>query len=425
MSRRARTLPGRDTQLIRPEPAGEARAGGHWLVYASGLVLVLAALAFDLQGFLRSGPLRYAVLLAVLFPLLGYLELDRRRRIRPARPADALLMLLAVYGLVGALAGKAAGVTTSYLPVFVAMCVAFTHFLVPSRPTGAQARRLLWWLMVVSSTYLALHAVSTTAGGSTLLSEWSYHHEKAFFIPLALASAVYLRRRFIVVAAAVLAVVIVVDNPAATYVGVAVAVLGTLVITGPRVPPRAVVLVCVLAFTTGTALYLHADEASRAASTYFQAVGKTDNTPVRKALLDDARQRLASEPLLGEAFAGELASHAKLSGQHAYVPAHNDYLELATGGGLVALALFVGWVIATNNDMVGRYYELARAGDVEQAQLLRTMLLAYNTFVLIAAANPMLSQVGLGTALFSLYALMRAVGPAESASSGGWGAFVE
>ena len=88
------------------------------------------------------------------------------------------------------------------------------------------------------------------------------------------------------------------------------------------------------------------------------------------------------------------------------LPLHNDYLQLALGGGVVAMGLFLGWAVATNVLVVRRLQMLWHADRRDHATLLRILLVAYNTWMCIALFNPLLQSIGTSAALFAIYGML-------------------
>jgi O-antigen ligase len=85
---------------------------------------------------------------------------------------------------------------------------------------------------------------------------------------------------------------------------------------------------------------------------------------------------------------------------------HNDYLELALGGGVLAVVLFLGWAVTTNVTLTRRCRTLVHDGRREHATLLRILLVAYNSWLCVALFNPLLQSVGTSAAVFAIYGLM-------------------
>jgi O-antigen ligase len=391
--------------LLRPT------VGSPWFLFAVSLPLALLASALDTTGEFRGGATRYVILIAFLAPLVLYLDFDRRRLLRSPGPAHLLLAALFTYGILGTIVGKLfVGTATSFLPVFVPMSVALLAVVVPTGPSRGQARALLMAVAAAALLYLAMHMVSITPLGSGF-ARYTYHHEKSFYIPAALASTWYLARwyplwRIGVVGAALMSIVVVADNPAATYVAVVVAMLGTAILCSRRITPAFGAALCGVVLVLAGTLYVNIDVATEVASDYFAAVGKTDNTPMRRLVVDEALQRISQDPLYAEHFAGELAIGARFSGRYTYVPAHNDYLQLTTGGGIIALLLFGGWAVAVNYDALRRLHALRALDRQEEAALLRVLLAVLNTMLVTAAINPIITQVHLGTIMFGVAAVL-------------------
>ncbi|MDP9300908.1 MAG: O-antigen ligase family protein [Actinomycetota bacterium] len=373
------------------------------------LVLVLMLVVADYSGVLDTGSsVRYLVLLPPLVAVLFGWSSVRSSLVRRTTFSDRLLLVLLGWGLAGSVLGKAfLGTETSALPIFLPMALGLLHVWAIQCPTDAEARTLLRRISLVGLVYVGIHALASSGLIAALTAGGSYRHPKAFLIALAFAGALLTRRRGRFVLLCVLAGVIFLEYPAATYVAVAVATATTLFVTRPQATPGRAYVIGVIVVAATVLGFLNLARTGALVEGYFQDVGKQSNVDTRLDLWRQGIQEVASSPLVGSSFAGEMTVPVSLDGRvFVQLALHNDYLELALGGGVAALALFLGWAIATNVMVVRQQGMLWRAGRREHATLLRVLLVAFNSWMCVALFNPLLQSVGTSAALFAIYGLM-------------------
>ncbi len=373
------------------------------------LVLVLALLVADYADVLDTGSsLRYLILLPPLAAVLSVWASVRSPFVRRATSSDRLLLVLFGWGLLGSLIGKGLlGTETSALPIFLPMVLGLVHFWAIQCPTDAEAGRLLERIALVGLVYVGIHALASSGLFAGLTAAGSYKHPKAFLIALAFAGALLTRRRARLVLLCALAGVVFFEYPAATYVAVAVTVATTLFVTRPQATRGGAYAIGAVVVAVVVVGFLNLGRTGALVEGYLEDVGKPSNVDTRLDLWRQGIQQVGSSPLVGSSFAGEMTVPVSLDGRvFVRLALHNDYLELALGGGIAALALFLGWAIATNVLVVRRHGMLWRTGRREHATLLRVLLVAYNSWMCIALFNPLLQSVGTSAALFAIYGLM-------------------
>lgn len=152
---------------------------------------------------------------------------------------------------------------------------------------------------------------------------------------------------------------------------------------------------------------------SSISTSYFDAVGKSNNNETRAELWTTAWKKLWDSPVYGSAFTGDTAVSAKLAGKQYDVPPHNDFLQMGMGGGFIGMGLLVGWVVTANATAVGRCKRLRAAGDVRAAALMRVLLVGFNSFFTVAFLNPVMSRFGLSVTAMLLYSMMMTIGAPE------------
>jgi hypothetical protein len=410
-------------EALRSVWAAERAAASRRRLWNVGFA-VICMVVVDLTGYsLGSGSGRY---LLVVVPI-ALVALVRPRHdhlmLRQPMVPDRFVGILLVYGLLGSLYGAVFGSAQSpSLAVFVPMTLALLHLTTLGPVEDDEAWKHLGRWSLIGAVYVALHAgtelglMPAPDGGSEADAFGSvFRHEKSFLIAMALAAAWLLRRWVLFAALAGMTILLFLAYPAGTYVLAAAIALATLVMTGRRSGRARTYGMAALVVTLAVAVPLQvtgerAGGTSSLGSKYFKAVGKTDNTETRAHLWGLAVDRIRRSPVVGSGFTGDVSLSVPLSGRKTAVPPHNDFLQIAMGGGLVAMFLLLGWMVTTNA-LVLRWCRAAAARRAEGTyRLLRLLLLGYNSFFAVALVNPVMSKVGLSASLMVVYAMMMSVG---------------
>lgn len=382
------------------EDADVPRLPASWTVLAVSIV----ALTLDVQN--RSGAasgLRY-LFLALPVAVTGLTLASPSERIQ-ARSPDLLLGALVVWGLVGSVYGKLVfHPTSSSLALMLPMGLGLLYRFQRGEPSQDAARRILDLLAKCGALYILLYTMARY--GMPLLSVSAFSKEKAFLLVIAPMAALFSRRRSLLFLDLFAIGLILLENPAATFVVTAVAVATTNVILGTR--SRALRAFAILGLLVSIALGFGqvlgtASQQRNVVARYFQTVGKADNTAFRRALLKAGLAEVRRHPLVGSSFTGELGIHTNFPGEAAFAQVHNDYLQIAMGGGLVALSLYLAWVVAVNRLAGRRYRALREAGDIELANLLRVLTTGFNAFMMGSLFNPLLTSVGMAAVCFLIF----------------------
>lgn len=398
--------------------------------------LVTALVVFDIYGLsLGSGSARYAL---VALPVI-VLGMARSRlnplTIRGPGPADVYLLALFLFGTAGSLWAIMFGTTRSpALALFLPMSLALLHLTTLGTMDEDEAKVNLRWLSFLMSAYVAVHAASAlglleliNAGGANPAASVAgavFGHEKAFLLCTALAAASLMRRWRLVILLLVLWLVAFVAYPAASYLVAAVVTLMTVLATGHRsTRTRAyglgVLCIAFLALVVAEVTTSGPGTASSLSSSYFDAVGKSDNNETRAELWSEAWDKMWASPVFGSAFAGDTAIEVPLDGKRREVPPHNDFLQMGMGGGLLGMGLLSGWVLMTNAVALGRVRRIRSSGLTNTAMLVRVLLVGYNSFFAVALLNPVMSRVGLSIVVMLFYAMMMTIDePSQSGRLG-------
>ena len=395
---------------------------------------VVGVVVLDVTGYtLGSGSGRYLLPVAAVALVVLVRPRHDRLTVRAATVPDRFVGVLLVYGLLGSLYGALLGSAQSpSLAVFVPMALALLHLTTLGPVEEDEAWIFLRRWALIGAVYVALHAGTELGILPSLDGDGEqgaafgavFRHEKSFLIAMALAAAWLLRRWGLLVVLGGLTVVLFVAYPAGTYVLAAIIAVTTLVVTGPRSGRVRTygMAALVVALAVVIPLQVTGERAARTGSlgsTYFSAVGKTDNSETRARLWGLAVDRIRRSPVVGSGFTGDVSLTVPLSGRRTAVPPHNDFLQTAMGGGLFAMLLLAGWIVTTNA-LVVRWCRAAAARRAEGTyRLLRLLLLGYNSFFAVALVNPVMSKVGLSAVLMVVYAMMMSVGAPPAAAEQG------
>lgn len=360
----------------------------------------LAVLLTDTAGrSIAPGPERYlataAVVLAVL--LVGAASDERSRALRTTA------LLLFVYGVAGTLYGRfVLGTGNGTLPLVGPMVIAC---LPPVRNWAEPDWRLGLRVISAAGTVFALGSGLSRLGFLPATQIDVLNHEKAFLVMLGIAAAIAARDRVLTVASLGAAALAFSAYPAATYVVAAAVALGTVGLArwAPRARGRTVLAALVMA---GTAIaVLNIDRLIALTGSYFRLVGKIDNGDTREALYRTALSRLTS-PVFSHFFTRDITVVGKLSGVDRIVPAHNDYLSITLGGGLVAAALLLGVFLFANGLALRT---LREEPDPWQRRTVIVLLGAVNGAAVSAFANPIFMNPGASAVTFAVVAALAAV----------------
>jgi O-antigen ligase len=380
-------------------------------------LVTLGVFILDVQGIFTHGdtavitPLRY-----LLIPVpIGVLVLSTRHAVRTSRirVADVLLAILLAWGLTASLVYKLlAGGEISGLSLFLPMTIAFAHLVQRGGQVSEDsARRMLELLSYSGGAYVFVHLAAGL--GVPGIARGAHGHQTSFLLALAVAAAVVTGRRKLPVVELGAIAGIYLLYPAATYVTTAGAVLVTILLLSPsKTGLRKAVIVATGATVVflGFSSSLSSDQDSFANAVlpkYFNALGKDDNSDFRREMLKLGVERVKASPVIGANFTAGFALPTRFTFFNRAVLPHNDFLQLALAGGLLALGLFVGWAAATNMLALRRYRQLVDAGADAHAQLVWVLLLAFNACLAVALFQPVLFEVGTVILFFLLFACMR------------------
>ena len=375
--------------------------------------------AFGRASALQTGAgLRYLLLGIPIGTALVLFTSSPSPLIRRPAGTDQVLVTLAACGLLGSIYGRLfLNTDTSAFPIFLPMLIGLLYLATTQPVTRAEAARLLRALSNIGLLYVLLHALASAGAFDSWTFE-SFGHWKAFLIAMAIAAAIERRRALRTLGLSILAVYIFARYPAGTYVLVLVVTALTMFVTRPRASPARAYVVGLAAAAVVTVGLLNLSGTVSLTQSYFQDVGKTSNVDTRLELWRKGIEQIGTSPLVGHAFTGEMTVPISQEGLPTRLALHQDYLNLALGGGVIAVGLFVTWAVLTNLQTLRRIRHARVLGHHVQASLLRVLLVGFNAWLVVAAFNSLLETVGTSAALFLIYGLMMTIGLNQARTGG-------
>ena len=387
------------------------------------LVVVLFIVTLDFTKVLdKGGASRYLLLLipfggAFLIKMLSPTLLARRPSF-----ADKVLFVLMLFGGIGSIVGRVVLHTSSTaLPIFTPMLVAFLYLLTVEDPTDEEVRKILIAIAAVGFLYVLLNAVANTGVIPTLKESRSYRNAEVMFIALGFAAMVITRRRMLLLVFVALAGFVFVTYPSGTSLLVTVVTLMTFFITRPHGTNVRFYVVGVIGLCLLVLALFHFSSTVGLATDYFSGVAKRDNTNTRIALWRAGLDKFARSPFVGDAFSGETTVLVfRQSGGRApfHNPYNDDYILFASSGGVVALSLLLAWIAWIEITALRRYRGFVASGQSSHAGLIRALLVGFNGWLTAAAFNPLFQGLGRSVTLFCFYGLMMCLGRPRSGTAG-------
>jgi len=362
-----------------------------WAVPA---IIAILAILVDFAGVQSSaGPFRYSATALVA----GVALILREPELIGARATRVTATLLFLYGVGGTLYGRIAyGSPDGALPVAAPLLLIVLGPLRP--PVGDEATvRALKLLSVLGSAYALATVASYAALGPGAAPV--YNHEKAFLIVLGFGTALAARSKVLMGFAVLAAGLAFSQYPAATYVVAALAGLLTILVVRMRLGALTRVAAAAVILPGTVLAVLHVDSLITFSTSYFAAVGKTNNGSTRSALYRLALDHIDRAPWMSDFFTGNLTVITKLAGQSGVViPVHNDYLGAALGGGIVAAGLFIGIFLFANGLALRT---LATVSPMRRRAIV-ALLASLNAAAVTAFANPVFMNPGSSVAVYSI-----------------------
>jgi hypothetical protein len=384
------------------------------------LTVVMVVVTLDFTKFLDKGSsIRYLLLLVPFGGAFLIKVTSRTPFARKASFADKVLLLLVLFGGVGSVFGRLVFHTSSTaLPIFIPMPMAFLYLLMVEDPTEEEVRKILATIAAVGLLYVFLNAVANSGAIPILKQSRSYRNAEVTYIALGFVAVMFTRRRLRLMAFSVLAGFVFVTYPSATSALVALVSVATFFVTRPRGTRARPYVVGMLVVSVVVAALFNFSGSVHLAGDYFSGVGKQDNTNTRIALWTAGLEKFGRSPFFGDAFTGEttVLVYRQSGGQAAFHnPYNDDYILFAASGGMLGLVLLLGWIVWIETQALRRYRGFLASGQRHHATLVRVLLVGFNAWLTAAAFNPLFTGVGRSATLFSMYGLMMCLGrPAKT-----------
>jgi O-antigen ligase len=392
--------------------------------FARVLLFLMVCVALDTVDFFdKGGKGRYALPLIPVVVAASILVRKRSGVIRRLRRTDKILVLLMVIGLVGSIYGTVfRGTQSTTLPVFFPMIVGLTYLVTLERPSDQEALKLLRALALVGLLYVFMNAVANSGVLSVVFAAKVYRNSKVFFILMGIAASILARRRLVLCLMILLAMFVFITYPSGTDIVVTLVTVMTFWMTRPRASKMRPYVIIGLGLSILILALVNLNSTTSIANSYFGSVGKRSNTTTRLALWQGGINLFKQSPIFGSGFSGEITILVYRQADYRApfkAPFHDDYVMLLAAGGLIGFGLVAWWVAATEAEVLRRYRGFLASGNVHSANLLRTLLVAFNVFFASALFNPELSAAGRATIIFAIYAMMMLLGlPDRSQSIG-------
>lgn len=404
-----------DRRLVRSMPSDS-------YLFMRVLVFVLLIVTLDVTNVLDTGnAIRY---LFLLIPFGGAFLVRLRTRsslIRRPVLADKILLALVIFGGVGSAFGRVFLHTSSTaLPIFVPMTMAFLYLFTREDPTEDEVRKILLALAAVGLLYVFMNAVANSGAIPALQASRTYRNAQVMYVALGFAAVLFTRRGLRLGAFLLLAGFVFATYPSATSGLVAFSTLMTFFATRPHGTRIRFYLAGFVILSILVAALFNFSKTTQIAGDYFSAAGKRDNTNARVVLWTAGLQRFAHSPFYGDAFTGEVSVLVyRQAGSRAPIrnPYNDDYIQFAAGGGAFALLLLLSWIMLVETMAIRRYRGFVASGQRYHSFVLRALLVGFNAWLTAAAFNPLFEGMARSATLFAIYGLMMCLGrPAVAAT---------
>lgn len=377
--------------------------------YARAVLFLLFAAAADVFNVLdRGGSKRYLILLV---PVVVVLMIRARRRsllVRRSHLTDRILFAIWLMGMVGTLYEVfVKGGNTTARPLFFPMTLAFLYLLIIESPTDEESARLLKAITYIGAIYIGLAAVVNTGIVPHLAAYKQFRNAQFAFVMIGIAGAVLMRRRSLVAVLVVLEGFNFIAYPSATSILSTIALLVTFFITKPHGSRARPYMVAIVVLLLAMVALAQISTVAQITGDYFVAVGKTDANNGRLAIWTTGIREWQASPFVGQVFTGGTVAqtYRARNGQPLQLPFHNDYILFLAEGGLLGIGLLIALILGLNFKLARAHRRFVTQGRRERADLVRLLMVGFNSFFLAAAFNPVLEGMSRSAVIFSLYGL--------------------
>ena len=360
-------------------------------VWSFPLIVSLAWVSTDVFGLSNSGGfVRYLPALLIAIVLVS----TRREPVR-LDLTRAAAMLLFLYGLIGSIYGRLENDSTNgVLPLVIPMIV----MLVARNRMEIRNLRIARLSRSVA-VLCAIFSLMVYAARANLLPLplSVYNHEKSYLVVLGIGCAIVARSKILFLANIVTGISAFLVYPAATYMVSIVIAAATALVFSSVILSRIRYGFSIGIIISVALAQVYLADFLAAASGYFELVGKSDNGSTRERLYRAAAERI-QEPFFNQGFTRDVTFKVNLSGELTEVPAHNDFLTLAVGGGYVAQGLLVLVFIGLNLSSLRAYWS---SHSATVRRFILALLATCNAAFVSAFANPVFMNPGSSTVIFA------------------------
>lgn len=377
--------------------------------YARAALFIFFASAVDVFNVLDRGTSkRYLILLV---PLMIVVLIRARRRslvVRRRNLTDKIVFAIWLMGMIGTMYEVfVSGGGATARPLFFPMTLAFLYLLVVESTTDEESAKLLRAITYVGAVYIALAAVVNLGVLPGLASYKQFRNAQVAYVMVGIGGALLLRRWWLFAVLVVLAGLNFIAYPSATSILCAIALLITFFITKPEGSRARPYVVAIMALFLTMIALAQLSTVSQITGDYFVAVGKVNANDGRLAIWGEGISRWQQSPFVGEVFTGGTVAqtYRTRNGQILQLPFHNDYVLFLAGGGILGLGLLVAFILALNVTLTRAHRRFVAQARNERANLVRLLMVCFNSFFVAAAFNPVLEGLSRSAVIFSMYGL--------------------
>ncbi len=383
--------------------------------FSRAALVVFFAATVDVFNFLdRGGQARYALVLIPIASIVLIRLRDPSTYVRRMSAPDRILLVLWLFGFAGTLYGVfIEKSTTTARPIFVPMIIAFLYLWTIDVPRDDEVRRLLRAVAWIGALYIVLAAAVNTGFIPGLAQFRQFRNAQLGFGFIGLAAAIVLKQQVRFIVLAVLAVFNFLAYPSATSILVTIAMIVTLFMTRPRASRARPYVVALCISVTLLFAILNLPKGIQVLDEYFATVNKFNATYGRLSVWTSGLEQFQQSPVVGKVFSGGTVATATRirGGSEIRIPYHNNYVLFLAEGGLIGFGLLIAWIVSLEVTLLHRYRGFVEAGMQAQADLLRILLVGFNSFFVAMAFNPVLEGLSRSATIFALYGVAMALGP--------------
>lgn len=392
---------------VGPRRVRKRITGGYH--YARGAILIFFAAAVDVFNVLDRGTSRRYLILLIPIMIVALIRArSRSLHVRRSNATDKIVFAIWLMGMIGTLYEIAIkGGDTTARPLFFPMTLAFLYLFVLESPTDEESVKLLRGITYIGALYIGLAAVVNMGIVPGLAAYKQFRNAQVAYVMVGIGGAILLRRWWLLASLLVLAALNFVAYPSATSILCTIALLITFFITKPEGSRARPYVVAILALLLTMFALAQISTVAQITGDYFVAVGKTDANSGRLAIWAEGIDKWEESPFVGQVFTGGTVAqtYRARNGQLLQLPYHNDYVLFLAGGGLLGLGLLVAFILGLNFTLARAHRRFVGQGRSKRADLVRLLMVGFNSFFVAAAFNPVLEGASRSAVIFSMYGL--------------------